>query len=566
MAVFGSDGAAEVTAVPLLDSLTADVKPAILVLLAAVVLLLVTATANVASLQLARATARRRELAIRTALGAGRGRLIRQTLVENLLIGVLGGLAGLALAAVMHRAAPALLPVDFPRLDDLAFDLRIQAFAIAVSIAAGLGCGLLPAFTVARRDLVPALVEDSLAPIGGGMRSHTARARALIMIGQMTIASVLLVGALLLARSFQAMLHADVGFGAANVLTARVILPGPDYTPDRRLEVMTGIVNRMEALAGVSRTAFTSALPLSGGPGVSSFKLRKRDGAMQLIQTGSRQVSHGYFAALGQRVLEGREFTAQDAAGDMLVIVNREFSRRYLEGRALGWTLPDSSSRKVPGRPSMDRPIIGVVEDTVRQRATDLPEPEIYFLASQQPLHADTVSLVVRTAGDPRALVPSLRAIVQATAPAAPLESIMTMEDRLAASLARPRLYAVLLGTFAAFALAIAGVGLFGVLSYTVALRAREIGVRTALGAQIRDIVGLVVGQSMAIAGAGLTAGLVASYWLTGALQNFLYGVTPHDAVSFGAVAAVLLLVSILASIVPARRAARVDPVNVLRH
>ena len=565
MAVFGSDGAAEVTAVPLLDSLTGDVKPAILVLLAAVVLLLVTATANVASLQLARATVRRRELAIRSALGAARSRLIRQTLVENLLIGVVGGIAGLALAAVMHRAAPALLPADFPRLDDLAFDLRVQAFAIAVSIAAGLGCGLLPAFAVARRDLVPALAEDSLAPVGGGLRSHTARARALIMIGQMTIASVLLVGALLLARSFQAMLHADVGFGAANVLTARLVLPGPDYTAERKLQVLTDIVNRMEALAGVSRAAFTTALPFSGGPGVSSFKLRKRDGAMALIQTGSRQVSPGYFAALGQRVLEGREFTAQDAAGDMIVVVNREFSRRYLDGRALGWTLPDSSSRRVPGRAAIDRPIIGVVEDTARQRATDTPEPEIYFVASQQPLHSDSVSLVVRTAGDPRSLVPSLRSIVQATAPSAPLESIMTMEDKLAASLARPRLYAVLLGVFAAFALAIAGVGLFGVLSYTVALRAREIGVRTALGAQVRDIVGLIVGQSMAIAGTGLAAGLVASYWLTGALNKFLYGVTPHDAVSFGAVAAVLLLVSILASIVPARRAARVDPVKVLR-
>jgi putative ABC transport system permease protein len=565
MAVFGSDGAVEVTAVAMLDAVTRDVRPAILILLTAVVLLLATATLNVASLQLARVSARRRELAIRSALGAARGRLIRQALIENLLVGVLGGITGLALAAAMHRATPALLPADFPRLDDLAFDFRIQAFAIAVSLAAGFGCGLLPALAVARRDLVPALVEDSLAPIGSGMRSHTARARAMIMAGQIAIACVLLVGALLLSRSFVRMLHADLGYQAGNLLTARVILPGPGYTPDRKLQVLEEIVTRMEAIQGVSRAAFTTSIPFSGNLSLSSFPLRKRDGTIQVVQSGSRQISPGYFTALGQKVLEGREFTSQDAATDMVVIVNREFSRRYLEGRALGWTLPSSSSRRIAGRPSTDRPIIGVVEDTMRQSVTDTPEPEMYFVANQLPIVSDNLSLVVRTAGDPRPLVASLRSIVQTVAPSAPLESVMTMEDRLAATLARPRLYAVLLGTFAAFALAIAGVGLFGVLSYTVAQRAREIGVRTALGAQVRDIVGLVIGQSMAIAGAGVAVGLVASFWLTSALQKFLYGVTPHDVLSFSVVAGVLFAVSVLASVVPARRAAKVNPVQVLR-
>jgi ABC-type antimicrobial peptide transport system permease subunit len=196
---------------------------------------------------------------------------------------------------------------------------------------------------------------------------------------------------------------------------------------------------------------------------------------------------------------------------------------------------------------------------------TDTPQPEVYFAAGQRPLEYTDLYLVVRTGAEPRALVPALRSIVHDTAAQAPLESIMTLEDRVASTLSRPRLYAVLLGTFAVFALAIAGVGLFGVLSYTVAQRAREIGIRTALGAQVRDIVGLIVGQSVAIAGAGLAVGLVASFWLTGALQSFLFGVTPHDAVSFGTVAVLLLAVSVLASIVPARRAAKVDPVKVLR-
>jgi putative ABC transport system permease protein len=564
MAVFGSSGTIEVSAVPLLDALTGDVKPAILILLAAVTLLLVTATANVASLQLTRATARRRELAIRSALGAARGRLVRQTLVENLLLGLLGGLAGLALAALMHRALPALLPADFPRIHDLAFDARIQAFAIAISLAAGLGCGLLPAVAAAARDVVPALVEDSLGPVGGGLRSRTARVRAAIMAGQIGIACVLLVGALLLARSFVGLLNANVGYDAANVLTARIILP-ERYTPERKQQIADEIVARLEAIPEVSRAAYSTVMPFAGGASLSSFPLRKRDGSTQTIQTGSRQVSAGYFAALGQKVLEGREFTTQDGTGDGVAIVNREFSRRYLEGRAMGWTLPGNSSRSVPGRPSADRPIVAVVEDTARQSVTDTPEPEIYFPAKLLPWRYDTISLVVRTTGDPRAAVPSLRAVVQTAAPDAPIESLMTMDDRVVATLSRPRLYAVLLGVFAAFALAIAGVGLFGVLSYSVALRAREIGVRAALGAQVADIVGLIARQSGAIAGAGIAAGLAASFWLTSALQKFLYGVTPHDAASFGAVAALLLVVSVLASIVPARRAARVDPVSVLR-
>ena len=559
MAVFGSSGPVEITAMPLLHALTREVRPAILIMLAAVVLLLVTATANAASLQLARASARRRELAIRTALGAGRGRLVRQTLVENLLLGLLGGVAGLALAALMHRALPAILPADFPRIDDLAFDLRIQAFAIAVSIAAGLGCGVLPALHVWRSDVVPALVEDALAPVGGGLRSRTARARTLIMTAQVAIACVLLVAALLLGRSFVAMMHADLGYDPANVLVARIILPRPDYTPPQRRQVAEQIATRLAATPGVVRVAPASSIPFTPGEALSSFPLTRRDGTSVQVQTGARDISPGYFAALGQRVIEGREFTPQDDIGAQVVIVNREFSRKYLDGRAFGWTLPGADDKP-------PRPIVGVVENTARHSVGDTPQPEVYYPMSQRAAYPSDINFVLRAAGDPRSLVPAVRTILRDAAPRAPIESIVTMEDRVATSLSRPRLYAVLLGTFALFALAIAGVGLFGVLSYAVSLRAREIGVRTALGAQVRDIVTLVVGQSLAIAIGGVAVGLIASFWLTGALQKFLYGVTPRDAVSFAAVAALLLVVAVLASIVPARRAARVDPVNALRH
>jgi putative ABC transport system permease protein len=564
MAVFGSTGAPEVTAIPLLDALTSEVKPALLTLLAAVVLLLVTATANAASLQLARAASRRRELAIRSALGASRARLVRQTLIENLMFGLLGGAAGVALAALMHRALPTLLPADFPRLTDIAFDVRIQAFAVAVSIVAGLACGLLPAWHVARADVVPALVEDSLAPVGGALRSRTARIRAVIMAGQVAIAAVLLVGSLLLGRSFLGMLHADVGYDAANVLTATLILPKGDYPPERRRQVGDDMLARIRAIPGVTHAAYTTSAPFSTSISLSSFPLRKLDGSTQTVQSGSRVISAGYFAALGQRVIEGREFTERDA-GDAanIIIVNREFSRRYLENRALGWMIGNDDD--TPALKHPERRVIGIVEDTVRQSIGDTPEPEMYFLVSTAPIRNDQMSVVVRTDGDPRRYLPALRMAAQAAAPSAPLEGVMTMEDKAAATLSRPRLYAVLLTTFAAFALTIAGVGLFGVLSYSVAQRTREIGIRSALGARVADIVALVLRQSMAIAAGGLAVGLVASLWLSRIVQTFLFGVTAHDPVSFAAVALLLLVVAAVASIVPARRAARVDPVKVLR-
>jgi hypothetical protein len=291
------------------------------------------------------------------------------------------------------------------------------------------------------------------------------------------------------------------------------------------------------------------------------------------VQTGVRQVSPGYFAAMGQPVVEGRAFSAEDdGSAVMPVIVNREFSRKYLDGQALGWTLPARAKPNAPPSSAPGRPIIGIVEDTVRRDVTDTALPEVYYVTShqrdagsQQQILASDLNIILRSSPDPRTLVPSLRAIVASAAPAAPLESVMTMTDRVSDSLSQPRLYAVLLATFAAFALAIAGVGLFGVLSYSVAQRSREIGVRAALGARVRDIVGLVLRQSMAIALSGVAAGIVASYWIAKALQQFLYGVTAHDTLTFAAVALLLLVVAAIATIVPARRAATVDPVKVLR-
>ena len=561
IAVFGSNGPVEVSVIPMLQALTGKVRDGILIMLAAVMLLLVTATANVASLQLARGTARRREYAIRAALGAGRARLFSQSLIESALLGLLGGGVAVVLTAWMHRALPSLLPPDFPRLTDLTFDWRIQALAMLLSVAAGIAFGLLPALHATRPDVTPVLVEDSLAPVGGSLRAPLARARALIMAGQVAVACVLLVGGFLLLRSFTGLMNAQLGYEPTNLLTARVILPDSDFTPERRLPILEQVAATLRATPGVTAAAYSTAVPFTPGMSVSSLSLKKRDGSTVQIQSGSPTISAGYFAALGQRLAEGREFTGRDTATSQpVIVVNREFSRKYLDGNALGWSVPG----RTDDRPSQ---IVGVVDDTVRQTVTDPSAPEIYFPATQELSSAspETIILIVRTTTDPRALVSIVRSIVREVAPAAPIDRIQTMQDLVSGSLAQPRLYAVLLGTFAACALAIAAVGLFGVLSYSVAQRAREIAVRAALGATPRDLVTLVVGQSLRIAGVGIAAGLVVSLWLSGTVSTLLYGITPHDATSFAVVTVLLLAVAALAAFIPARRAASVDPVRVLR-
>jgi predicted permease len=379
------------------------------------------------------------------------------------------------------------------------------------------------------------------------------------MTAQVAIAFVLLVGALLLVRSFNAMLGADLGYGASNALSARIILPNGEFTPERRQQVVDQVTDRLASTRGIVRAAAATAIPFTNTESLTTFPLKKREGGTEQVQSGAQTVSPGYFAALDQPIAEGREFTAEDGSPSRTAaIVNQAFARRYLGGRALGWTLTGNEMTE-------QIPIVGVVKDAVRHDVGDAAQPEIYYPIRQRALRGSDIYLIVRTPGDPRDMIPALRTIAHDAAPSAPVDSIMTMDDRLSQSLAKPRLYAVLLGTFAAFALAIAGVGLFGVLSYTVALRAREIGIRSALGAQVRDIVGLVVRQSLAIAGAGSAAGLIASLWLTKTLQKFLFGVSSHDLTSFAAVALLLLAVATLASIVPARRAARVDPIKVLR-
>jgi predicted permease len=565
MAVFGSHGPVEVTAVPVLDAMTADVRPALVVFLAAVALLLVTATANVASLQLARATTRHREMAIRSAVGAGRGRLARQLLQESAALGLAGGVTGLLLSIWLHGALPAILPADFPRLDDIAIDARAAAFAIVLSLVAGLAFGLGPALRARRLSLVQALNEEGLAPAGVGLRSRTARARALIMIGQVAIATLLLVGSALLARSFVALLSVDPGYERSNLLTARVPLPDRSYDPMRRAQFLTSLIERIRTLPGVTHAAVTTNPPLSGMEQLMAIRMPSRraaEGTVQ-IQAAVRIVSPDVFETLGTRVIAGRAFTDADTTTSAhVVVVNRAFASQYLDDTPVGEEIPAGFNEG-----SRAWRVVGVVGNIAHRGVTDAAQPEIYV--SYRQLLAgftfDWPMLLVRSAGDPRDLVAALRAAVRDADAAVALESVMTMEDRVRESLARPRLYALLLGCFAAFALAIAGVGLFGVLSYAVAQRTREIGIRLALGARPGDVARQVVLQGLVMAAAGLAVGLAAAFTIVRFLSAFLHGVTARDPMSFAGGAALILAVSIAACLAPMRRATRVDPLKALR-
>jgi putative ABC transport system permease protein len=567
MAIFGGNGAVEVAARPLADSLTADVRRPLIVLLGAVGLLLVIATTNIASLQLARATTRRRELAIRAAIGATSGRAIRQLLIESLLLGSIGGISGFALAWSLNRGASAILPADFPRAQDLQIDATVMLFTAIVSVTVSVVFGLLPALQVRRMNLVAALAEDGVSPAGGGRRSRIARSRLAIVAAQVSIASVLLTGAALLGRSFVELLHADRGFDPSRVLGAAIPMPAPAYTPERRTAALQDIVDRVRAIGGVRHAAFTSEYPATQGGSTSSMTLPSRDGSGGTIvaQASPRLVSPDYFAALGLRVLRGRSLLDSDTqTSQRVVVVNETFARRYLG---------DTLDVKVPmgvwgGSPHGDATIVGVVDDVRYVGATVTTLPEMYFTYRQLDvgMRSTIGTLLVRADGDPSLLAAAVRTAVRQTDAALVPAQLMTIEQRLLmTSLARPRLYATLLGCFAIAALVVTGVGLFGVLSYTMAQRTRELGVRSALGAQSSDLVALVVRQGMRVTFAGIAAGLIAAAWLTRFIGTLLYGVTPGDWPTYVIVAVVVAAVGALACLVPARRAARLDPLRALR-
>jgi predicted permease len=514
---------------------------------------------------LTRATTRRRELAIRAALGASARDLRRQMIVEASVIGAAGGAAGLALTAVLVRILPAVLPADFPRAADVAVNIPVLVFVVAASVATSVACGMFPALEGAWVDVTHALAEEGAASAGASSRSAAGRVRALAMVAQVAVACLLLVGAALLARSFVALMHADRGFEPANVLSARVDLPR-QYTPPQRVAFLDAVSARLSATPGVVAAAGGNALPFVSMGGVAAFRLPSpTDPAIKVsVQATTRIVGPDYLKALRLRLVSGRWLLDSDTASTRsVVVVSRSFARKYLGDRVLGVRIPMSFAESA----SPDADVVGVVDDMRQDTVLDAAMPELFISYRQTPVRLSTFPavFVVRTSDDPMRHVQGLRTAVREQDPSVPVDSVMTMEERVATSLAKPRLYALLLTGFAAAALAIAAVGLFGVLSYAVAQRAREIGVRTALGAQVRDIVVLVLRQALVVTGVGVGAGLVGAFVLTRYLSAFLYGVGRADPGSYIAVGVTVALVAAAACVVPARRAARVDPIAVLR-
>jgi predicted permease len=560
--IFGTKGEAVIHTMRFDAFLAREVRQPLLVFLGAVLLLFLTAIASISNMQLARSTGRRRELAVRAALGAGTGRLARQLLVESTLLGLAGGAGGAALMALLHLLVPSLLPEDFPRLSDIGMDVRVLGFAAITALGAGLAFGLLPALQARRLNLVSTLTEDGLAPVGAG-RSPLGRLRALIIVGQMAVATMLLIGAALLARTFVALWQADRGYEPRHALTAMLILPERSFSPAARGAFMRDLLARVETMPGVTAAGFTSILPLTGWDALMGFRLPGPNGPIE-AQAGVRTVSPGYFEAMGLRLAAGRWFTAADTtSSDPVVVVNRTFAATYLPDGAVGQRLPVNMEDNGP----TSYTVAGVIEDVQPSTHGEPPRPEIYGSLGQ--VRAGTgftePTLVVRTMREPAALAGAVRHTILDLDRRAIVEQLITMEDRLRTGLARPRLYALLLGGFSTLALAVAGTGLFGTLACGVAQRRREIGVRAALGASPRRIVSLVVRQSAGLTITGLAIGLAAAYAAVRWLSSFLFGVPAHDPLSFLIVPLVLLAIAAAASAIPARRAAGIDPLQAMR-
>lgn len=570
MALFGAKEPIQITVQDAMAAATAEVRPAIVILLVASVLLFATAVANVANMQLARATARHRELTIRAALGAGTARLARQLLIESAVIGAVGSIAGLLLAWGLHAALPALLPAGFPRADAIVLDTRVLAVTLLLSAITIVACGVLPLLHARRLDISRSLNEGTLASAGSG-RGRLATVRVLIVGSQVAVTCILVVGAVLLSRSFMAQLSADRGYDPANLLTASVPLSG-SYSVEQRAQALDRILGRLRGRPGITHAAMSTALPLASSGGFTFFKFNSalRGGAEVEVESIRRVVTADYFGALGIRLRAGRVLTdADNEQAPVAIVVNRSFARKYFDDAPLERVLGQSLGLGAAITPTRKREahIVGVVDDVTQDGPDRPPQPEMFITYAQLPgqNHGSQSFIVMRTLDDPAAYVEALRTAVREEDPAIALEGVMTMDQRIGESASRPRTYAVLLAGFAVFALLIAGAGLFGVLSHSVTQRSRELAVRTALGASRAAVVGTALKQMSLAMAVGLATGLAVAAALSNQLAPFVYGVSTRDWLSFGVAPAVLAIVGVIACVVPARRVARTDPVAVLR-
>ncbi|HJR64074.1 MAG TPA: ABC transporter permease [Gemmatimonadaceae bacterium] len=540
-----------------------DLRPALLVILAAVAFVLLIACANIANLLLARGAVRGKEIAIRSALGAGRGRIARQLLTESVLLSMLGGAAGVLVAVWAIPLLLAVAPLQLPPFVQIGVDGGVLAFTLLLSLVTGLVFGAVPAIEAAGGNRIDLLRE---AGRSSGSVSGRRRVRTALVAAEVAIAVVLLIGAGLMLRSFQGLLGFNPGFRTENMLTLRLSLSPERYSTQAARSFHANLLQRVEALPSVTSAALASDIPLGGG--YSAFTINIEGREPQPPYDGVRVFRHtaspGLFRALGTPLVAGREFTWQDVDTIApVVIVSQSLARRY-------WPGEDPIGKRLK-RGRMDGPgvwhtVVGVVGD-VKYRELLEPgsaDPDIYLPLPTYP--ARNTGMLVRTSGDPTAVVGTLRAEIASLDPGIPLWDIATMNDRASQQRSQARFSTLLLLGFAGLALVLSGIGIFGVISYSVAQRTHEMGVRLALGAGRRDVLGLIIKEGMAPALGGLLAGLVGALLLTRLMTGMLYQVSATDPATYAVVAVFLSTVALLATYVPGRRVTRVDPVIALRN
>jgi predicted permease len=546
-------------AISMRDQLVGDVRTPLLVLQAGVILVLLIACANVANLLLMRATGRGRELAIRTTLGAGRWRLLRQMLTEGVVLSVIGGIAGFAVGIAGLRGLIAMTSQQLPGATEARLEPVVLLFTVALAIATGLVFGLIPAVAVIRGNAAAFLKDDSTR---GSAGKRTGLARATLVVAETALALMLLVGAGLLIKSFARLQSVNPGFSTENVLTAQVALPPLQYADATARRVFwTRLIDKARGLPGVSAAGLTTNVPFSGSVSSGSYSIvGYTPGPNDAAPHGRQEIVGGdYFRAMQIPLIEGRLFNDSDTDdAPPVVIVDRYLADRYFSGTsAVGRQI-------VRGRNTPPRTIVGVV-GTIN--SIDLAQPVIkerlYYPVTQaaQP----RMAVILKTTMDPTTLVAALREAVLTIDPDQPISDVRTMDQWVARSLEVRRAPMVLLALFGGVALVLSAIGIYGVLAFGVAQRVREFGIRQALGANRQSILSLVLVQGMRTVGIGLALGLAGAYALSRFLDTLLFGVQPHDMAVFGGVTVLLLVVAVLACYLPARRATEIDPMTALR-
>ena len=543
---------------PLFEAAVGQMRPTLLVLLGAVALVLLIACANVANLLLARASSRHKEIAIRSAMGAGRWRIVRQLLTESLVLAIVGGALGVLLAYWGLDLLLSLAPQNLPRMADVSLDGRALGYTLGLTLLTGVIFGLAPALQSSNPDLNESLKEGGRGSTSGRRQG----VRSLLVVTEIALALMLLAGAGLMLKSFWRLQQVDPGFKPENALVVNINLPATKYAEDAQQSAFfQQLLERTAALPGVQSVGATQSMPLIGDYILGLvIEGRPEPAPGEEPSTNYYAVSPDYFRAMGIPLLRGRSFTEQDRAGaPRVAIINETLARRFFPDED-----PIGKRIHVTNGPETFREIVGIVGDVRQYGLEREPPAQAYEPYLQEPFAG--MSLVVRAAADPANLSAAIRQEVFALDKDQPVASVRTLEEVLAASVAQRRFSMTLLGVFGGIALLLASVGIFGVMNYTVAQRTHEIGIRMALGAQRRDILRLVVGQGMTLTLVGVALGLVAAFAGTRLMASLLYGVSATDPLTFTGVALLLALVAFLACYLPARRAMKVDPMIALRY